>query len=63
MQVPVHVHGLAVYSYSSIQTTPTDSRYGGYEYPDCWFALNRKLRGGAIVGHRAPLAERMRSIT
>ena len=42
-----------------IQSTPTDSRFnrdGGYELPDCWFVLNRKLRGGAIVGHRAPLA-------
>ena len=41
-----------------IQSTPADSRFnrdGGYELPDCWFALNRKLRGRAIVGHRAPL--------
>ena len=49
-----------------IQSTPADSRFnrdGGYELPDCWFALNRKLRGGAIVGHRAPLTGRMRSTT
>ena len=49
-----------------IQSTPADSRFnrdGGYELPDCWFALNRKLRGGAIVGHRAPLTRRMRSTT
>ena len=38
-----------------IQSTPADSRFnrdGGYELPDCWFALNRKLRGGAIVAER-----------
>ena len=49
-----------------IQSTPADSRFnrdGGYELPDCWFALNRKLRGGAIVGHHAPLTGRMRSTT
>ena len=49
-----------------IQSTPADSRFnrdGGYELPDCWVALNRKLRGGAIVGHRAPLTGRMRSTT
>ena len=47
-------------------TRPADSRFnrdGGYELPDCWFALNRKLRGGAIVGHCAPLTGRMRSTT
>ena len=50
----------------SPMSTPADSRFnrdGGYELPDCWFALNRKLRDGAIVGHRAPLTRRMRSIT
>ena len=49
-----------------IQSTPADSRFnrdGGYELPDCWFALNRKLRGGAIVGHRVPLTGCMRSTT
>ena len=36
-----------------IQSTPTDSRFNrdsGYELPDCWIALNRKLKGGALVG-------------
>ena len=45
-----------------IQSTPADSRFNrdsGYELPDCWFALNRKLRGGAIVGHCTPLARHM----
>ena len=30
---------------------PADSRFNrdsGYELPDCWFVLNRKLRGAAM---------------
>ena len=49
-----------------MQSTLADSRFnrdGGYELPDSWFTLNRKLRGGAILGHRAPLTGRMRSTT
>ena len=45
-----------------IQSTPADSHFNrdsGYELPDCWFALNRKLRGGAIIGHHALLAGHM----
>ena len=43
-----------------IQYTPADSRFNKdswYDLPDCWFALNRKLRGRAMVGHRAPGAQ------
>ena len=49
-----------------IQSMLADLRFnrdGRYELLDCWFALNQKLRGGAIVGHRAPPTGRMRSIT
>ena len=47
-----------------IQSTPTDSRFNrdsGYELPDCWIALNRKLKGGALVG--APHASAGRTLT
>ena len=41
-----------------IQSTPPDARFNrdsGYELPDCWVALNRKLKGGASAGaRRAP---------
>ena len=30
------------------------NRDSGYDLPDCWFALNWKLRGGVIVSHQAP---------
>ena len=51
-----HVPGMEALS---IQSTPTDSRFNrdsGYELPDCWFTLNRKLRGGApeITARHAP---------
>ena len=63
LQRASHTMELVMKEALCIQSTPADSRLGGYELPDCWFALNRKLRGGAIVGHRAPLTGRMRSAT
>ena len=42
-----------------IQSTPADSHFNKdswYKLPDCWFALNRKLRGEAILGQHTPLA-------
>ena len=66
LQRASHTTELVMKEALCIQSTPADSRFnrdGGYELPDCWFALNRKLRGGAIVGHRAPLTGRMRSTT
>ena len=66
LQRASHTMELVMKEALCIQSTPADSRFnrdGGYELPDCWFALNRKLRGGAIVGHRAPLTGRMRSTT
>ena len=66
LQRASHTMELVMKEALCIQSTPADSRFnrdGGYELPDCWFALNRKLRGGVIVGHRAPLTGRMRSTT
>ena len=40
-----------------IQSTPADSHFNRdseYELPDCWFTLNRKLRGWVIVARRSP---------
>ena len=66
LQHASHTMELVMKEALCIQSTPADSlfnRDSGYELPDCWFALNRKLRGGAIVGHHAPLTRRMSSIT
>ena len=55
LQRASHTMELVMKEALCIQSTPTDSRFnrdGGYELPDCWFTLNRKLRGGAIIGHR-----------
>ena len=41
-----------------IQAKPANVRFNrdsGYELPDCWIALNKKIeRGGALVGTPAP---------
>ena len=66
LQRTSHTMELVMKETLCIKSTPAGSRFNrdsGYELPDCWFALNRKLRGGAIVGHRAPLTGRMRSTT
>ena len=49
-----------------ILSTPTDSRFNRdswYELPDCWIALNLKLKGGALVGAPRASAGRTLSIT
>ena len=63
---PINWSGTKILKALCIQSTPTDSRFNrdsGYELPDCWFALNRKLTDGAIVSYHVPLTGRMRSIT
>ena len=50
LQRASHTMELVLKEAMCIQSTPTDSwfnRDSGYELPDCWIALNRKLKGGA----------------
>ena len=64
LQHASHTMELVMKEALCIQSTPKDSRFNrdsGYELPDCWIALNRKLKGGALVG--APRASAGRTIS
>ena len=53
LQHASHTMELVMKEEMCIQSMPTDSRFNrdnGYELPDCLIALNRKLKGGALVG-------------
>ena len=57
LRLASHTKELLMKEALCIQSTPADSHFNRdseYELPDCLFALNRRLRGRAIVGHRAP---------
>ena len=65
LQCASHTMELVMKEAMCIQSTPTDSRFNrdsGYELLDCWIALNRKLKGGALVGAPRTSAGRTRSI-
>ena len=65
LQRASHTMELVMKEAMCIQSTPTDSwfnRDSRYELPDCWIALNRKLKGGALVGASCASAGRTRSI-
>ena len=66
LQCTSHTMEVVMKEAMCILSMPIDSRFNhdsGYELPDCWIALNRKLKGGALVGAPCASAGHTHSIT